>query len=270
MNDEEAAIIACPSSVFVMGRSGTGKTLAIVTRLLQVEQRRTELLKAGLQGPRQLVLSMSPKLCLNMSIHIAQVQRTLQRGAAAGAGAEGSPGASSSSGGGGGNGHHSGGHAAASLSTATMYDATDEANAFGALPTDLAAVPDSMLPLVIPYRKLLDILGRTPVAVTPLTEAAAAASSKWEEAPNSDSEGSSSGDDDGGDSGSDSSEDGDGRTVGAAAGYRRGGNRAEAVPDSQKAEVLFTHFVRYVGTFILAVSCGGLCHRLQLMPGNAL
>lgn len=93
VNEEEARIIHHPSSSFILGRSGTGKTTVITTKLLH-RQQRAWLAENGFQdrtssGEReqstvkttntgilkQAVITRSPKLSVAIKHHISKMQR---------------------------------------------------------------------------------------------------------------------------------------------------------------------------------------------------
>jgi hypothetical protein len=73
VNKEEDVIIRHPSSCFILGRSGTGKTTVIVMKLLrcELEYRSTE----RLSGLRQIIVTLSPYLCAAIKRHIDQSLR---------------------------------------------------------------------------------------------------------------------------------------------------------------------------------------------------
>jgi type IV secretory pathway ATPase VirB11/archaellum biosynthesis ATPase len=87
-------LVRYPKSVFICGRSGTGKTTVITTRLLQKEQRFKAALAAesaslsapnpeaeeGAEKPhlRQLMVTLSPKLCAAIRQSLARTMRSLE------------------------------------------------------------------------------------------------------------------------------------------------------------------------------------------------
>lgn len=95
VNDDEARIIGYPKSSFIIGRSGTGKTTVLTTKLLQRQQQfllaergfqDTERSNDALDGPkdtgaksdralRQALVTRSPKLCAAIKNHINKIQR---------------------------------------------------------------------------------------------------------------------------------------------------------------------------------------------------
>ncbi|CAM6125858.1 unnamed protein product [Calypogeia fissa] len=159
VNDEEAAIIQYPFSTFILGRSGTGKTTVITTRLLKLEQRH-KLVVDSLANKseeeddvnveratasqasetfaqssrtdylRQVMVTLSPKLCAAIKHHIAKTSRTML----------------------------------AEDSTTTtdndededvMLDEEEEMKLMGGIPDTLVNISPSSFPLVITFRKFL-------------------------------------------------------------------------------------------------------------------
>ena len=87
VNEQEAAIIQYPSSSFIIGRSGTGKTTVITTKLLEREQK-FWIASNGTSGGdceddsgtsttflKQALITLSPKLCAAVKHNISKTRR---------------------------------------------------------------------------------------------------------------------------------------------------------------------------------------------------
>ncbi|XP_061353992.1 uncharacterized protein LOC133298681 [Gastrolobium bilobum] len=101
LTDEERDIILFPQSAFVLGRSGTGKTTVLTTKLIQNEKlhhlaveaaygsnsyanpdKQSKEIAAETERPvlRQLFVTLSPGLCLEVKHHVSRLKRSLCEG----------------------------------------------------------------------------------------------------------------------------------------------------------------------------------------------
>ncbi|KAI5075691.1 hypothetical protein GOP47_0009767 [Adiantum capillus-veneris] len=152
VNEEESLIIKYPSSCFILGRSGTGKTTVLVTKLIQREQQShisqhgfnkiSEIPQRVLENPRsanrhikQILVTLSPLLCAAIKKQISQIQSILS--------AEGElplPGES----------HHD-----------LVLDNEDEDKILGLLPDSFINIPETYFPMFLTFRRFLLMLGNS-------------------------------------------------------------------------------------------------------------
>ncbi|KAG0608710.1 hypothetical protein M758_8G126400 [Ceratodon purpureus] len=148
VNEQEAAIIQYPSSSFIIGRSGTGKTTVITTKLLEREQK-FWIASNGTSGGdceddsgtsttflKQALITLSPKLCAAVKHNISKTRRSMQL-ATDGAAAE---------------------RDESDVFEEMMLDDEAEAKLMGAIPDNFMEIPSDCYPLVITFRKLLTML----------------------------------------------------------------------------------------------------------------
>ncbi|GAX84802.1 hypothetical protein CEUSTIGMA_g12223.t1 [Chlamydomonas eustigma] len=171
LNREETRIVDYPKSAFIQGRSGTGKTTVIVKKMLQLEEAYEAYVSSGegsysmggagsdvsrdlhrgsftndqpahvQQGGklRQLLVTLSPKLCAALRSSISKVKAT-QAGLA----------------------YLSSNHLAESVeglgNDLLLLDEEEEAKLLGNLPDRLTEVGDELCPLVLTFQKLLFML----------------------------------------------------------------------------------------------------------------
>ncbi|GAQ79821.1 tRNA-splicing endonuclease positive effector [Klebsormidium nitens] len=161
VSEQEAAIVQYPKSVFILGRSGTGKTTVITTRLLQKEQRFKAALAAapsavpnppkpdagaaatvegGADPPRlrQLMVTLSPKLCAAIRQSLNRTMRCMEAADSGTAQNEAT-------------------QPAVGLQD-VMLDETEEARLLGDIPDDMTQLEPGMFPLVITFRKFVTML----------------------------------------------------------------------------------------------------------------
>ncbi|GAX74080.1 hypothetical protein CEUSTIGMA_g1530.t1 [Chlamydomonas eustigma] len=171
LNSEETRIVDYPKSAFIQGRSGTGKTTVIVKKMLQLEEASEAYVSSGegsysmgeagsddsrdlhrgsstndqpahvQQGGklRQLLVTLSPKLCAALRSSISKIKAT-QAGCAS----------------------QSSNHLAESVeglgNDLLLLDEEEEAKLLGNLPDRLTEVGDELCPLVLTFQKLLFML----------------------------------------------------------------------------------------------------------------
>ncbi|GAX84803.1 hypothetical protein CEUSTIGMA_g12224.t1 [Chlamydomonas eustigma] len=171
LNSEETRIVDYPKSAFIQGRSGTGKTTVIVKKMLQLEEA-SEAFVSSEEGSysmgeagsddsrdlhrgsstndqpahvqqggklRQLLVTLSPKLCAALRSSISKIKAT-QAGLAS----------------------QSSNHLAESVeglgNDLLLLDEEEEAKLLGNLPDRLTEVGDELCPLVLTFQKLLFML----------------------------------------------------------------------------------------------------------------
>ncbi|XP_058090435.1 uncharacterized protein LOC131236918 [Magnolia sinica] len=157
VTDQEKEIICFPSSTFILGRSGTGKTTVLTMKLIQREQQYLLSLKGlsdvkvGLSEVvyekselsedteevkenflRQIFITVSPKLCAAIRSHIRRLQSFT-----------------------------SGGDSSGSASSTDMHDISDSLTDFIDIPDSFIDIPQRHYPLVITFQKFLMMLDGT-------------------------------------------------------------------------------------------------------------
>ncbi|MCO5576944.1 hypothetical protein L7F22_030765 [Adiantum nelumboides] len=147
VNEEESIIIKQPSSCFILGRSGTGKTTVLLTKLLQREQQwhisrnglTSSVLLEGALGEsnmaeghiKQILVTLSPFLCSAIKRQLSQIQSTLSVGEPP-------------------------------MGTDSQYevllDSEDEDKMLGHLPDNFIDIPHKYYPLILTFRRFLKML----------------------------------------------------------------------------------------------------------------
>ncbi|XP_057845589.2 uncharacterized protein LOC131055004 isoform X1 [Cryptomeria japonica] len=149
VNEEESRIIRFPRSSFILGRSGTGKTTVLTTRLLQKEQQfslatygfsqenqteveskigRKHLQQEHLDSAklRQMFVTVSPKLCSAIRNHISRIDSFVQ-------GKDCTP-------------------------CLVIHDSSDNLQEFQSIPDSFIDIDDKHFPMVITFQKFLTML----------------------------------------------------------------------------------------------------------------
>ncbi|KAJ8629370.1 hypothetical protein MRB53_022693 [Persea americana] len=157
VTDQEQEIIRFPSSTFILGRSGTGKTTVLTMKLIQKEQqhhisskglhvmkditinvdsrkneRREEVDSAKGKSLCQIFVTVSPKLSSAIRSHISRLHSFI-----------------------------SGGDFSSSGDSIDMHDVTDSLSDFMDIPDSFIAIPDKHFPLVLTFQKFLMMLDGT-------------------------------------------------------------------------------------------------------------
>ncbi|KAK7316642.1 hypothetical protein RJT34_00257 [Clitoria ternatea] len=135
---EQENIILFPRSTFVLGRSGTGKTTVLITKLIQNEKLHHMAVEEvydgsyGYEKPvlRQLFVTLSPGLCQKVQHHVSLFKRSLCKGTLA--------------------------------ETSSVHDDIGNTSPnSGDIPHSFKDIPSNLYPLVVTFRKFLLMLDET-------------------------------------------------------------------------------------------------------------
>ncbi|XP_078174345.1 uncharacterized protein LOC144568004 isoform X2 [Carex rostrata] len=157
LNDQEMEIIRFPNSSFILGRSGTGKTTVLTTKLVRMEQQffvASHGMGSSDEGPsgvveraheneqieestevgfiKQLFLTVSPKLCSAIRGQVNRLVRFANFGELSGP-----------------------------TDLVTMHDVIDKLDEFADIPDQFNALTRDHYPLIITFRKFLMMLDGT-------------------------------------------------------------------------------------------------------------